>query len=292
MSNTQGPKIIAHRGGAGLRPENSLAAVEHAIELGVDGIEVDVHLSKDGEVVVYHDFRLNRYLTREGGDWLPETGAAVKDLTLQQLRSYDIGRIKPDTPAAAKHPNQVPSDGEPIPTLREIAARMHQSDAKDMTLLVEMKTLPSLPDLSSDPIAMTDASLKVCEEEGILDRTRMISFDWRGLRHVQARNPDIETVYLTGRREFTEESDDELTAGFNPSRFANSIVNAIEAAGGKYWGPSFRQLTTDDVLQAHSKGLELSVWTVNTAEDLRRMAYMNIDYVTTDRPDLALGVFS
>lgn len=269
-----------------------MAAVEHAIELGVDGIEVDVHLSRDGEVIVYHDFQLNRYLTREGAEWLPATGAAIKDLTLQQLRSYDIGRIKPNTPAADKHPNQVPSDGEPIPTLREVAARMRQSDAKDIMLLVELKTLPGLPELSSDPIALADASLEVCKSEGILGRTRIISFDWRGLRHVQARNPDIETVYLTGSREFTGETDDELTAGFNPSRFANSIINAIEAAGGKYWGPSFRLLTMDDVVQAHSKGFGLSVWTVNSAEDLRRMAYMDIDYVTTDRPDLALDVFS
>lgn len=292
MSNTQGPKIIAHRGGAGLRPENSMAAIEHAIELGVHGIEVDVHLSRDGEVIVYHDFRLNRYLTREGGSWLPETGAAIKDLTLPQLRLYDIGRIKPDTATAAKYPNQMPVDGELIPTLNEVAARMCQSDARDMTLLVELKTLPGLPDLSSDPIALADSCLKVCEEQDILDRTRIISFDWRGLRHVQERKPDMKTVYLTGRRDFDGETDDELTAGFNPNRYANSIVNAIEAAGGKYWGPSFRLLTTDDVLQAQSKGLELSVWTVNTAEDLRRMAYMNIDYVTTDRPDLALGIYS
>lgn len=292
MSNTQGPKIIAHRGGAGLRPENSMSAVEHAIELGVDGIEVDVHLSRDGQVIVYHDFRLNRYLTREAGTWLSETGPAIKGLTLQQLRSFDIGRIQPDTPAAAKHPNQVPSDGEPIPTLSEVAARMRQSDAKDMTLLVELKTMPNLPDLSSDPIALADASLEACEAEGLLDRTRIISFDWRGLRHVQARNPDIKTVYLTGRRDFEGETDDELTAGFNPSRFGNSIVNAIEAAGGKYWGPSFRLLTADDVFQARRKGIELSVWTVNSAEDLRRMAYMDIEYVTTDRPDLALGIYS
>ena len=290
MSNTQGPKIIAHRGGAGLRPENSMSAIEHAIELGVHGIEVDVHLSKDGEVIVYHDYRLNRYWTRRKSKWLPDTGPAIKDMTLDQIKTYDIGRIDPKSPTAAKHPNQVAVDGERIPTLNEVLARLQQPDAAGIELLVELKTYPGLPKLSSDPVALADASLQVCRSAGVLGRVRMISFDWRGLRRVQERDPDVETVYLTGRREFSGETADDLTAGFNPSRYGNSIVSAIVAAGGKYWGPNFNELTPNDVFEAHSKGLGVSVWTVNTANDMRRMAYMNIDYLTTDRPDLAQDI--
>ena len=269
-----------------------MAAIEHAIALGVDGIEVDVHLSRDGEVVVYHDFRLNRFWTRDGAQWLPETGDALKDLTLEQIKAFDIGRIDPNSPTARKYPDQISIDGERIPTLREVAERMSQRDAIGIILLVELKTMPGIPKLSSDPIQLADACLEICEAAQILDRVRIISFDWRGLRRTQERNPEVETVYLTGRRDFSENADDELTAGFNPARYGNSIVSAIEAAGGAYWGPSFDLLTPNDVFEARGKGLGVSVWTVNTAEDLRRMAYMDIDYITTDRPDLALGILS
>jgi len=83
---------IAHRGGAALRPENTLAAFRHAIALGCDGAELDVQLSADGMAVVHHDFRLNPALTRKDGAWLAGETPRIKDLTLDRLRSFDLGR--------------------------------------------------------------------------------------------------------------------------------------------------------------------------------------------------------
>src|SRR5690348_837409 len=92
-----GVKLIAHRGGAGLRVENTLAAFENAIDLGADSAELDVHLTRDGRVVVHHDDALNGgYCRREDGAWLgADERLRIADLTWSELQRYDIGVPKP-----------------------------------------------------------------------------------------------------------------------------------------------------------------------------------------------------
>ena len=80
------PLNIAHRGGAALMPENTLAAFAGAIARGCDGAELDVQLTRDGVVVVHHDFRLKPGLARKDGVWLSEAGPRIKDLSLDELR--------------------------------------------------------------------------------------------------------------------------------------------------------------------------------------------------------------
>ena len=91
--------VIGHRGAAGLAPENTLAAFTRAWKICVDAVELDVQLSADGEVVVHHDYRLKPEITRSAtGDWLNGSlGPTIKYLTLAQLKTYDVGRLKPDT---------------------------------------------------------------------------------------------------------------------------------------------------------------------------------------------------
>ena len=79
------PWIIAHRGGAGLKPENTLAAFRDAVARGCDGAELDVQLSRDGEVVVFHDNRLKPEICRDAsGRWLARPTPRIKDLTLTE----------------------------------------------------------------------------------------------------------------------------------------------------------------------------------------------------------------
>ncbi len=115
---------IADRGGADLWPENTVAAFAGAIACGADGAELDVHLSRDGQVVVFHDEALKPEIVRDrDGQWLPATGPLLKDLTFAELRAYDIGRLKPGTGYARRHPAQTPFDGERIPLLADVIAR-------------------------------------------------------------------------------------------------------------------------------------------------------------------------
>ena len=109
--------IIGHRGAAGLAPENTLSAFKRACEIGVDAIELDALLTADGKIVVHHDYTLKPESTRTpDGKWLNRPGPLIKELTLANLKTYDVGRLKPNTGYSHRYPEQQPVDGERIPT--------------------------------------------------------------------------------------------------------------------------------------------------------------------------------
>lgn len=257
---------IAHRGGAGLRPENTLPAFAHAVALGADGAELDVQLSGDGQVVVHHDFRLNPGYCRDAeGRWLAGEPPRIKDLSLAQLRSHDLGRPRPGSDYARAHPDLVPQDGAHIPTLSEVIAMV--APAPEFRLLVEIKT--DLSADSADPVALADAALDVVGAQGFLARTIFVGFDWRALVRLRAQAPDARIWFTTG----------EDIAG-DAALFA-----MIRAAGGQGWFPAFPNLTAERAVLARAAGLDLAAWTVNEPADMARLRMLGIDAICTDRPD-------
>ena len=191
------PWNIAHRGGAGLKPENTLAAFRDAVARGCDGAELDVQLSRDGEVIVYHDYRLKAELTRDAnGAWVMYPAPRIKDLTLAELRSYDIGRARPDTDYMREHPALQPADGERIPTLAEVVAVAKQS-TKPFHLFVELKTSFSDRAVSAKPEALAEATLALLKANDYLDRTILVGFDWPGLLHAKKIASDVRCWFTT-----------------------------------------------------------------------------------------------
>jgi glycerophosphoryl diester phosphodiesterase len=88
--------LQAHRGGRGLRPENTLASFENALRMGVTTLELDIAITADGVPVISHDAALNPDITRDAqGQWLKERGPLIRTLSLAQVQSYDVGRINP-----------------------------------------------------------------------------------------------------------------------------------------------------------------------------------------------------
>jgi len=254
---------IAHRGGAALRPENTLAAFRHAIALGCDGAELDVQLSADGVVIVHHDFRLNPPLTRKDGIWLAGETPRIKDLTLDDLRAFDLGRADPGSDYARGHPLMESSGGARIPTLAEVCAL---SSPKPFTLLVELKS--STDPASADPIALADAALAVMQDH--LDRTIFVGFDWRGLARIKSRAPEARCWFTT----------DKLPGEAAP------VLEIIKAAGGDGWFPRHEDVTDISVTAARMRGLQVAAWTVNEPADMRRLLDLKLDAICTDRPDL------
>src|SRR2546430_2645680 len=113
--------LQGHRGARGLAPENTIEAFSTALSIGVTTLELDVGMSKDGVLVVHHDEWLNPDITRgPEGAFLSQRGPAIHSLTLEELKRYDVGRIKPGTAYAARFPLQRPHDGARIPTLAEL----------------------------------------------------------------------------------------------------------------------------------------------------------------------------
>jgi glycerophosphoryl diester phosphodiesterase len=295
---------FAHRGGAGLYPENTLAAFRDAVARGCDGAELDVQLSRDGEVVVFHDFRLKPEICRLGNAWIVKPTPRIKDLTLAELRAYDVGRLDPASDYGKSHPHTMPIDGEKIPTLAEVLDVTSQAK-KPFMLQVELKTSFVDREVSADPIALTEATVAVLRKANYLDRTIFVGFDWAGLIHAGKIAPGVQCWFTTLELDFLKgppkEDDKPATrmlrhwaqtgtspwaAGFDAVNHGGSIQKAIKAAGGDGWFPYFPDATEDAVAEAKALGLKVGAWTVNAPADMKTLIARGLDGLCTDRPDL------
>jgi len=288
------PLIIGHRGAAGLLPENTLGAFARACEIGVDGIELDVLVSADGELVVHHDFRLKPEIARTAdGTWISSASpTAVKDLTVAQLKTYDVGRLQPKTSYAGRFPEQTPVDGERIPTFKEVIQLFKKSCNPFTRLFVEIKTSPDELALTPPPEALSEQVVRTLKEEGITERTYILSFDWRNLVHIQKIAPELVTVYLTvstpGSNTLrpNQPGPSPWMAGLDIDDFNGSAPRAVKAAGGRIWAPFFKNLTPESLGEARQLGLGVCVWTPDSPGDLKQMISMKVDAITTNRPDV------
>ena len=105
--------LEGHRGTRGLAPENTMAAFERALALGVTTIETDLAVTKDGVLVISHDPHLNPDIVRgPDGQWFAGKGVPIHSLTLAELRGYDIGRTNPASAYGKQFPEQQPADGQ------------------------------------------------------------------------------------------------------------------------------------------------------------------------------------
>ncbi|MCW3474422.1 glycerophosphodiester phosphodiesterase [Limobrevibacterium gyesilva] len=282
-------ELQGHRGARGLFPENTLEGFEGAIAIGVDTIELDVAVTADGVAVVTHDPVLNPDITRgPDGAWLDNTGPAIRALTLAQLRRYDVGRLRPGSRYAGLYPDQAPRDGARIPTLAEVFALTR---AAGVRIDAEVKTLPDRPDLTVPPADMADIIVATAEAAGALPRLVVRSFDWRGLRHLRRRRPEIPLVWLTSAETVAHAA--LWWDGPTPAAFGGSVPAAVAAEAGSAtawtpaWAPEYRTLVQDQIAEAHQLGLRVIPWTVNAAADMARLIAWKADGLCTDRPDVA-----
>ena len=285
---------IGHRGAAGLAPENTLAGFDRACDIGVDAFELDVLLTADGKVAVYHDFRLKPEITRTpNGEWLPEYDRQIiKNLKLAELKTYDVGRLKPFTRYARRYPEQTPVDGARIPTLEEVIGLHEQNCDLQTQIWVEIKTSPEKPDMSPAPENVAHAVIQTLRQTGITQNAYILSFDWRALAHVENIAPEIPTVYLShvGVRlnniKPGQPGASPWMAGIDVDDFNGSIPRAVKAAGGRFWAPHYKYITSDRLEEAQRLGLQVFVWTPDSRSEMQRLIKMGVDGIITNRPDI------
>ncbi|MFK4525461.1 glycerophosphoryl diester phosphodiesterase [Bradyrhizobium japonicum] len=283
--------LEAHRGVRALLPENTLPAFANALSMGVDTLELDAGVTADGEVVVSHERGLNPDLARDaGGAYVAAPGTPFVKLRLADVRTYDVGQIRPDSSYAKQFPDQRAVPGTRIPTLGELFALVRKAGNTRVRFNIETKIDPNHPDESLDPRGFVAKLLQLIEAEGFSDRVMIQSFDWRTLLLVQQQAPTIPTVYLTLQRGSGQtvalDKATNWTAGFSPADHGGSLPRTIKAAGGTVWSPYFGDVTEAVVSEAHTLGLRIVVWTVNKREDIARMIELGVDGIISDRPDL------
>ncbi|HBK05453.1 MAG TPA: glycerophosphodiester phosphodiesterase [Acetobacteraceae bacterium] len=273
--------IQGHRGARGLFPENTLEGFLAASALGVTAFELDVGMTADGVLVVTHDPALNPDIVRDStGDWLDGRGPTIWSLTYAQLTSYDVGRLRPGSRAAALFPDQKPHDGARIPSLAAALKAL-----PDTRFTIEIKTEPSHPDWTATPQALAEATLNVIDEAKAAGRVIVEAFDWRVQRHIRRVHPAIRLAWLT-RPETTLKS----RLWWDGLEASSSVPAAVAAQGGPVWAPDHTTLTEAEIAEAHTLGLFVLPWTVNQPDDMRRLIAWGVDGLISDRPDLALDL--
>jgi glycerophosphoryl diester phosphodiesterase len=283
--------LQGHRGARGLAPENTLPAFARALSLGVDTLEFDVGMTRDGQVVIAHDRRLSPDIARRpDGGYVDLPGPAIRALTVDQIRQYDVGMLRPGSAYAAQFPHQVPAPGARIPTLSELAALVRKAGAGAVRFNVETKISPLAADDTADPESFATALVAALHETGLAGRASIQSFDWRTLKVVQRIAPEIPTVCLTIGRgqsdnlQLGKSGKSPWLAGLDADEFI-SVPRLVRAAGCKVWSPFFRDTTNASIVEARLLGIKVAVWTVNEPADMAVLLDQGVDSIITDYPD-------
>jgi glycerophosphoryl diester phosphodiesterase len=247
------PLVFAHRGGSGLAPENTIAAFDHGLSLGADGLELDVHLSRDGHVVVHHDTHLER--TTDGAG--PIASRSVEELALVDA-GYRFSRDG-DFPFRGR--------GLSLPTLADVLDRYART-----RIIIELKS-------GTEPLAR--AVLDVVRRAGALDRVCFASAHLNGLRLI--RQLESKAATSAARPEIRAALCRSWVGLSTGGRHIVAFQVPEAASGLRIVSPRF-------VRAAHRAGRLVQVWTVDRAEDMRRLLEWGVDGIITDRPDIAVEV--
>lgn len=283
--------VQGHRGARGIRPENTLPAFEAALDVGVSTLELDLHLSRDGLPVIWHDPEIDPAKCVAGDGSLPsaEDRPAVRSLTASELATYQCD-LNPDL---SSYPDQRPDPGAitgsqyTIVTLEALfdmvddyaqspeKTKQQRETATSVQFNIELKRDPGNPAGIGDsfdgaaPGEFEIAVAGLIADWGYADRVIVQSFDHRSLWAIRTLAPTIRLAALTSRGipDFAELAD----------------------SGASIWSPWHTLLSAELVAEAQSAGLEVIPWTVNDPEDLCSVLSMGTAGVITDRPDLVLG---
>lgn len=240
---------IAHRGGAGERPESTLEAFWHALQAGADVLELDVHLSRDGILMVCHDPDLLRVSGDEGH---------IRELTASEIRQVDAGAL------------WQAEDGTPTYA------------GKGLTLLSLEELFQALPEAAMNvDIKVTDPqaanqTVELIRRYQREKRTVVASFLPKQLRRVRRNAPDLVTsASPPDVRRFY------FLSRLGLGRIASSKVPYLQVPETH---GSLRLVTPEFVRSAHAADREVHVWTVNDVEDMRRLLAIGVDGIVTDYP--------
>lgn len=289
--------LYGHRGARGLAPENTLPSYKTALDHHVDFVDLDIAMTRDQVLIVQHDLTINPDITQDKhGNWV-QNKSAIKNLSLQEIRQYDVGHINKNTVYGKIFPHQRAYPGTSIPTLQEVIEYVKKRNPYT-GFQIEIKTDPTLPELSPSPELIAKALVNLIQKENIGRRTQIQAYDWRCLLAIQKIDRTLATAYLTDtvQEKLMQDPNPKIagqwTAGKLLKDYQNSIPKMIKALGGRYWDPEDLEVTPENLKEAHELGLKVVAWSwaeksgeINLNR-IKKLIAMGIDGIITDRPDL------
>jgi glycerophosphoryl diester phosphodiesterase len=248
--------VIAHQGGEGLRPSNTMASFSHAVELGVDVLEMDIHSTADDVIVVMHDDTVDR--TTDG------TGR-IQDLTLQEIQSLDAGYYWTDD-SGESYPYR--GQGITVPTLEELFIAF-----PDMSMNIEIK---------QESPSIVESFCQLLRDYEKVDSVLVASFHQATMEEFREKCPGVASSMVESEiRRFFILNTIFLGAIF---RAPSEAIQIPEFSG------NLHVATERFVKAAHGHNVQVHVWTVNEIEDMERMIDIGVDGIITDRPDRLIEV--
>ena len=261
FADQQGVQVIAHQGGERLRPSNTMVSFQHAMELGVDILEMDIHATRDGVLVAIHDDTVDR--TTDGA-------GKVKELTFAEIQQLDAGHYWTND-AGATYPYR--GQGIQIPALSEVFEAF-----PGMRMNIEIKQVePSIAKPFCDMI----------RDYGQSERVLVASFRQEAMLAFRAVCPEVATSMVQA----------EIQPFWIWNQFGLAAVYQTPANAHAFQVPLRSRLPVlgqVDVLSprfmraAHGHNIQVHAWTIDDPEVMSRLIEMGIDGIITDRPDLML----
>ena len=258
------PTIVAHRGARSVAPENTLLAAQRAYDFHADQWELDVRLSKDGELVLIHD--PNFMHTSDAEQVFPMRFFwKVQSFTLDEIKQLDagswylkkdpFGEIKKGTVTAAEQEHMI---GEPFPTLREA---LQFTKDKDWSVNVEIKDVSG----TRGDAEIVQKTVTLIEEMGMQEHVIISSFNHDYLKQVKQLNPDLKTAALV------DEMDD--------------LLKLLQDIGADAINPSYKSIKDLSIIQTlREAGYDVYVWTVNDENTMMTLINAGVSGIITDYP--------
>ncbi len=269
--------VQAHRGGAGHMPENTIEAMKFALDMGVNTLELDLHLSADGQVVVSHDpYFHHRYATRPDGTPVnPEDPKEyIYTMPYSEVAKYDVGsRPSQVWPEQANIKTVKPLAGDLIDFVENYTKEMGYSPVR---YNIEIKSVKAPGEGQNWPTYDEFATVccKFLNSKYLDDRLVVQSFDFRALNYIHEKYPELILSYLI-------DNDDPDSEDFEKYMKKLKFV--------PQWLSPHHSLVNEELMQeCREKGMKIVPWTVDRPEDIRRMIDLGVDAIISNYPDRVL----
>ncbi len=307
-------EVYGHRGDRSYSPENSIPAYNTGLSVGVDWVDMDIGITQDGVIVVYHDSWINPDFTSLSGKFfakskqeffkgmMPDeskqiTPYLIHNMTFKDLQKYDIGTLNPNSPYAQFFPNQVALPNTRIPSLQEVINFVDKKTNKKVMYQIEVKNDPTKPEWTVSKQEFAKKLYDELKKNNLVNRVEIQAFDWGVLYELQKLNKNIKTSYLVGYDDIPrmKESDVNIAGLWSGGKllknYNNSLPYMVKSLGGSCYEPEDVMLTKEDLDEAHRLGLKVVVWTwpehSGTTFDPKliiKLISWGIDGIITDDP--------